>query len=236
MAKTLIIVLLDKSGSMATKKSDVIGGFNTFLNNQQKVVTDAAKMYLLTFNTIVTIVENGVPLESVPELTETNYTPGGGTALYDAIAEGVRVADNDKTDDERVICLIMTDGEENSSRETTKQQVRDIITGHEARGDWSFVYIGEEPDRWTGDMKMTRIDVPISQPTINYLRQDYPKINHCLNLSMCSYSTSNVMQFNAQNYDLNYMTGDMLCSELRSSNSKQLSDLSTVTPNDTKEQ
>jgi len=43
----------------------------------------------------------------------------------------------------------MTDGEENSSHETTKDQVKDIITGYEAKGDWTFLYIGENPERWT---------------------------------------------------------------------------------------
>jgi len=31
MPKTLIIVILDESGSMDTKKADVLGGFNNFI-------------------------------------------------------------------------------------------------------------------------------------------------------------------------------------------------------------
>jgi len=97
----------------------------------------------------------GIPLESVPEMTPNNYLPGGGTALFDAISESVRVAQNDKTEEERVICVIMTDGEENSSRETTKEQVKTIISGYEARGDWTFLYIGENPERWTLEAGMS---------------------------------------------------------------------------------
>ena len=82
-------------------------------------------------------------------MTSNSYKPGGGTALYDAIAEGVRIADKDKSEEERVICVIMTDGEENSSRETTKEQVRNIISGYEAKGEWTFLYIGENPEKWT---------------------------------------------------------------------------------------
>ena len=101
------------------------------------------------------ISSSGVALDDVPELTDQTYLPGGMTALYDAIAEGVRLADNDKTEDERVICVIMTDGEENSSRETTEDQVKDIISGQEGRGDWTFLYIGENPDRWVKDTGMS---------------------------------------------------------------------------------
>lgn len=35
--KTNIIVVLDRSGSMASVKEDVEGGFNTFLDDQKKI-------------------------------------------------------------------------------------------------------------------------------------------------------------------------------------------------------
>jgi Mg-chelatase subunit ChlD len=114
-----------------------------------------------------------VPLENVPELTSDTYLPGGGTALFDAISESVRVAEKDKSEDERVICVIMTDGEENSSRETTKEQVKEIISGYEAKGDWTFLYIGENPERWTRDAGMSSghgVSYNHIAPRANYLR------------------------------------------------------------------
>ncbi len=48
----------------------------------------------------------------------------------------------------------MTNGEENSSRETTQEQVRNIISGYKAKGDWTFIYIGENPDQWTQETGM----------------------------------------------------------------------------------
>lgn len=33
-----ISVILDRSGSMATIKDDIISGFNTFLNSQKKII------------------------------------------------------------------------------------------------------------------------------------------------------------------------------------------------------
>jgi uncharacterized protein YegL len=153
--KTLIIIILDESGSMGTKKLDVIGGYNSFIGDQKKIKNDIARLYLVKFNTVVTTVHKGIALENVPELTANNYLPGGMTALFDAIAEGVRIAEKDKTEEERVICVIMTDGEENSSRETTKEQVKEIISGNEAKGDWTFLYIGENPERWTKEAGMS---------------------------------------------------------------------------------
>ena len=108
------------------------------------------------------------------------------TALYDAIAEGVRLADKDKTPEERVIVVIMTDGEENSSRETTKQQVKDIISGYEAKGDWTFLYIGENPERWTKEAGMSSshgISYDHNQPQQSYHRANFAVSNFRKSLS-----------------------------------------------------
>jgi uncharacterized protein YegL len=144
--KTLLVGILDESGSMGPKRADVIGGFNTFLAEQKKLEADDLSMVLAKFNTVVSLVHKAVPIGDVKPLTPESYTPGGNTALYDAIAQAVRLADAETFD--RAVCLIMTDGEENSSRETTKQQVVEIIKAHEAKGNWSFAYIGENPERW----------------------------------------------------------------------------------------
>jgi Mg-chelatase subunit ChlD len=144
--RTLLVAILDESGSMGTKRADVIGGFNTFLTEQKKLEADDLSMVLAKFNTVVTTVHRAVPIGDVQPLTPETYTPGGNTALYDAIAQAVRLADAETFD--RAVCLIMTDGEENSSRETTKLQVVEIIKAHEAKGNWTFIYLGQDPEKW----------------------------------------------------------------------------------------
>jgi uncharacterized protein YegL len=150
--KTLLCVLLDESGSMGEKRNDVIGGFNTFLKEQQGLTDDEARMILVQFNTVQCVV-HGKPypkdLTAVPPLNGTTYVPGGNTALLDAVAEGVRLADQHKDPDERVLCLVITDGEENSSKETTYKQVEDIIKEREGRGNWTFTYLGPDPSKWS---------------------------------------------------------------------------------------
>jgi uncharacterized protein YegL len=145
--KTLINVILDESGSMDMKRADVIGGFNRFLE-EQKAGPDPARLSLLKFNTNHTVVYGAVAIADAQPLTDNTYVPGGNTALLDAVAQAVRLADVDKQADERVICLVITDGEENSSRETTKEQVRKIIEEREGRGDWTFTYLGISPEQW----------------------------------------------------------------------------------------
>src|SRR5688572_9962720 len=117
-APVLISVILDKSGSMETKSSDVIGGFNRFLTDQKKG-PGMARMIVTQFHTEVTPPTPAVPIHEMLPLTHANYTPGGGTALLDAVAQTVGHADREARPDDRVLCLVITDGEENSSRETT---------------------------------------------------------------------------------------------------------------------
>ncbi|HEY4658236.1 MAG TPA: vWA domain-containing protein [Gemmatimonadaceae bacterium] len=151
---TLINVILDQSGSMELKKGDVIGGFNRFLD-EQKAQPGECRLSLVTFNTEKTVIHAALPIADVPPLTAATYAPGGMTALLDALAEGVRLADKHKQAAERVLCLVITDGEENSSRETTLVQAREIIKAREALGDWTFTYLGISPEKWA-DCGLTR--------------------------------------------------------------------------------
>ncbi len=100
---------------MGPKQTDVIGGFNRFLAEQRQV-PGRARMIITQFNTEVTPPTPAGPIEEVLPLTIDTYTPGGNTALFDAIVQTVGRADAEKRPDERVLCLIITDGEENSSR------------------------------------------------------------------------------------------------------------------------
>lgn len=151
----LVCVILDESGSMQPKKSDVIGGFNNFLKDQQEI-TNPCRLVLTKFNTVCTAVRFAsgdvvADVKDVPKLTEETYTPGGNTALYDAIAETVKSAEVARKPGEHVLCLIMTDGEENSSHETTRAQVKALIEA-KSKESWTFLYIGEQPEKWAQEM------------------------------------------------------------------------------------
>ncbi len=48
---TEIVVVADKSGSMANVRADAIGGFNTLVVDQQKEKVDEAYLTLILFDT-----------------------------------------------------------------------------------------------------------------------------------------------------------------------------------------
>ena len=76
------------------------------------------------------------------------YSPGGGTAMNDAIAIAInRIGKwlSDMPEEERPsknLIVIMTDGEENSSREYTLANVQEMIKHQAEKYNWTFVYMG----------------------------------------------------------------------------------------------
>jgi uncharacterized protein YegL len=146
--RVLVNVILDKSGSMACKLNDVVHGFNAYLDGLAKEDQVDYLFSLTLFDTMVAYRDVAVPLASVPKLDAKSYVPGGNTALNDAIGITVRKVESDKPQVDKVITVIMTDGEENSSREWTHDAVKSLIEQKEKEGVWTFVFLGAAPDAW----------------------------------------------------------------------------------------
>jgi hypothetical protein len=68
--------------------------------------------------------------------------------LNDAIGITVRKVEADQPKVDKVVTVIMTDGEENSSREWTHDAVRGLIEQKENEGSWTFVFLGAGLDAW----------------------------------------------------------------------------------------
>jgi uncharacterized protein YegL len=142
--RVLVNVILDKSGSMSTKVEDVIGGFNLYLDELAKEPAVDYGFSLTLFDTDVEMKYKAVPLAKVAKLDDAIYRPSGNTALLDAIGNTVQTANIEGFD--KTIAVIMTDGEENSSREWTVQAVRELIRNKESAGNWTFVFLGANLD------------------------------------------------------------------------------------------
>lgn len=141
---TDITVLLDRSGSMASVKTDTIGGFNTFLKEQQKAKGDA-RLTLAQFDMEYEIVHEGKPVKDVPPLNDSTFVPRGSTALLDAMGRTIVSAKARVKPGELVVFVVLTDGQENSSHEYTKAAIRAMVEEHTKAG-WQFVYLGANHD------------------------------------------------------------------------------------------
>lgn len=146
---TEIVVVLDRSGSMSSVKSDVIGGFNSFIKSQQEE-EGAAIVTAVQFDTKYETLYSGRDVQEVEELTDKIYEPRGMTALLDAVGRtivdvDIRLGEMHKDDrPSKVIMVIMTDGHENSSREYTRDKVQAMIKEHREKHSWEFVYLGAD--------------------------------------------------------------------------------------------
>jgi uncharacterized protein YegL len=146
--RVLVNVILDKSGSMASKLNDVVEGFNAYVDGLGKEDKVDYLFSLTLFDTMVAYREVAIPLSRVQKLDAQSYLPGGNTALNDAIGITVRKVDGERPQVDKVITVIMTDGEENSSREWTHDAVKALIDQKEKEGIWTFVFLGAAPDAW----------------------------------------------------------------------------------------
>lgn len=182
---TDIICIVDKSGSMGIVKNDAIGGFNNFLS-EQKALPGKATMTLTLFDTVVNTLSVRKPLEDVAGLTVETYRPDGMTALLDAtgktLNEAVKAIDALPDDEkpEKVIVVIITDGEENSSREYSRGAVAALTKELQDQRKWEFLYLGANQDAF---LEAGKIGIPQSSAvsfnaTGQGVRMAYADVSH----------------------------------------------------------
>ena len=144
---TRIAVVLDRSGSMGPLAPEVISGFNSWLKDTKKAFKgQQARISVLLFDNMVEHWVEDVPLSALGKLTSDTYAVRGMTALRDAFAGALvslMAAKHGKQD--KMICIITTDGMENASREWTTAELRKLIAKFEkAKGE--IVYLGANQD------------------------------------------------------------------------------------------
>ena len=148
---TEIVFILDRSGSMSGLTDDTIGGFNSFIEQQKKVVGEA-KLTTVLFDDRYELLHNGVDINEVKPLTRDDYSARGMTALYDAIGKTINdVGDRlSKTPEDdrpsKVIVVITTDGAENSSVEFSQSKIKEMITHQTEKYNWEFIFLGANID------------------------------------------------------------------------------------------
>jgi len=148
---TDINFILDQSTSMRLIESSTISGFNEFLKSQQEADGEA-NFTLAKFDSLYEIVYDAVNVKDVQPLSTKTFTPRGMTALLDAIgrtidATGQRLAAMAEEDrPEKVIFVILTDGEENMSKEYTKERISEMIKHQTETYSWDFVFLAANQD------------------------------------------------------------------------------------------
>jgi len=138
------------SGSMWPLATDVRGGHNNYVA-ELRTKGEGFRLTTTVFNTGLEHICLDATLNEVPELNNVNYNPRGGTALLDAVGKTVTAFESRtklrKAD--RILVVIQTDGEENSSREWTSDGIKQLISAREGTDQWGFIYLGQGIDTWS---------------------------------------------------------------------------------------
>lgn len=148
---TELVFILDKSGSMAGLENDTIGGFNSMLR-KQKALDGECRITTVLFDNRYELLHDRIDIQAVSPMTEKEYQVGGSTALLDAIGRTVHklVSVQKNTAEEyraeNVMFVIITDGEENASREYSPQKVKNMIEKEREKYGWEFVFLGANID------------------------------------------------------------------------------------------
>ena len=148
---THISIILDRTGSMETIRDDTIGGFNAFLN-QQRTEPGEATLTIVQFDSQdpYEVLHKFKPITDVPEMTRETFVPRAATPLLDAIGRSINDLEKSLTEIEederpsRIIMVIITDGQENSSVEFRKDQIEKMIREKQEKSDWQFAFLSAD--------------------------------------------------------------------------------------------
>jgi len=152
---TLLVFVMDRSGSMASIITDSIGGFNTLIEQQKADCLEkgnTAKVTIVKFNSSVESICNYEDISKVTPLTGNTFYASGGTSLIDAVCATIvntghtlsELSEEERP--EKVLFTIITDGEENTSREYTLEKLKEMISEQEKKYNWTFSFIGANID------------------------------------------------------------------------------------------
>lgn len=148
---TELVFILDRSGSMSGLEKDTIGGYNSMLEQQRKVDGECVITTVL-FDNRYELLHDRIDIRAVAPITEKEYFVGGSTALLDAIGKNIHkigTAQKNTAEDyraEKVMFVIITDGEENASRHYSSMQVKEMIQRQKERYGWEFIFLGANID------------------------------------------------------------------------------------------
>jgi Mg-chelatase subunit ChlD len=159
---THILFILDRSGSMGErgKAEAAIGGINHFTDEQAEQEGKCTAT-LVQFDTQepYEVVYSMQAIDAVERRDPSNFRPRGGTPLLDCIGAAITTelaaieSMHDADQPGLVLVNVLTDGEENSSREWTLDRIRTLLQEVQDKG-WKVMYTGAGIDAFADAQRL----------------------------------------------------------------------------------
>jgi hypothetical protein len=145
-------ILLDRTGSMSGIWNEALASVNEYARSVSEADDDEidgadieTRVTLAVFDhqdgMQFDVLRDDVRAENWRKVTDDEANPRGMTPLYDAIGRMVNLAETENP--KKAVIVVMTDGEENSSSELTKQGAKAALDRARAKG-WEVVFLGTE--------------------------------------------------------------------------------------------
>lgn len=154
-----VTIVLDRSGSMASIRDAMILATNNFIA-KMKTAPGTGCWTMFQFDDPSSAQGAGEAFPHVAYAGKSDrdvpgfeFTPRGGTALVDAVCDAIAKTKqrlNAMTEvvrkATRVLFVIITDGEENSSKRFSSAQMREMIAECQGKLGWEFMYMAANQD------------------------------------------------------------------------------------------
>lgn len=144
------LIILDESGSMESIRKYIINGFNELVQTIKGIEKEYPDqehfISLISFNGLGQKILHFLdPVSKLELINDRRYNPSSSTPLYDnmgyAFAKLRKALENQSA--YNVLVTILTDGEENASKEFTGYAIKKLV--EELVGNnWTFTYIGAD--------------------------------------------------------------------------------------------
>lgn len=185
-------MILDVSPSMQNRWDQTLSGLNEYFDSLRKDQAANDQPYKVTMTTFSSDVETPyteVELDAIPTFSFKNLQPHGyGTALYDAIGPTLQAINTN----DPVLVVIVTDGEENSSRKWDDGRLAKLMDERQALGNYTYAYLGVAKEAWGNAAKMgsTLMRSMNNVATEDYDKSLYAGSTRSLSAMTCSYSAT----------------------------------------------
>lgn len=146
------LIILDESGSMESIKTTIIQGFNELVQTiqgiEKKFPEQEHFISFVSFNGLGQKVLHFIdPAGALKQIDDDSYVPEAMTPLFDAMGFSINKLQNAlrRQTDYNVLVTILTDGEENSSKEFSGNDIKKLVEELK-KNRWTFTYIGTDHD------------------------------------------------------------------------------------------
>jgi Mg-chelatase subunit ChlD len=146
------LIILDESGSMESIKKTIIQGFNELVQTvkgiEKQFPAQEHLISLISFNGLGQKILHFIdPVSKLEQIDDSRYQPNSLTPLFDAMGFGINKLRQvlEKQTNYNVLVTVLTDGEENASKEFGANDIKKMIEALKGNR-WTFTYIGTDHD------------------------------------------------------------------------------------------